>query len=141
MGARKLPNCQSARADREPGLRWRGERGHPSGAPDFFYGGVGNDTYYVNSGLTGAADLVFEGVQFTGSQGGVNDVDTIHSQGALFWEWRSAVSLARLWIGQDRKSDASQILAPVCGASAKGLQIADVREARALLGELAGGKG
>jgi predicted ATPase len=62
-------------------------------------------------------------------------------QGALFWELRSAVSLARLWIGQDRKSDASQILAPVCGASAKGLQIADVREARALLGELAGGKG
>ena len=62
-------------------------------------------------------------------------------QGALFWELRSAVSLARLWVGQDRKSDASQILAPACGAFAKGLQIADVREARALLGELAGDKG
>ena len=54
-------------------------------------------------------------------------------QGALFWELRSAVSLARLWVGQDRKSDASQILAPACGAFAKGLQIADVREAKALL--------
>jgi predicted ATPase len=62
-------------------------------------------------------------------------------QGSLFWELRSAVSLARLWTGQDRKSDASQILAPVCDEFAKGLQIADVREARALLCQLAGDKG
>jgi predicted ATPase len=61
--------------------------------------------------------------------------------GRPVWELRNAVSLARLWVGQDRKSDASQILAPVCGAFAKGLQIADVREARALLDELAGDQG
>jgi predicted ATPase/DNA-binding winged helix-turn-helix (wHTH) protein len=54
-------------------------------------------------------------------------------QGALFWELRNALSLARLWLGQDRKNDARQILAPVYGAFAKGLQIADAREARALL--------
>jgi predicted ATPase/DNA-binding winged helix-turn-helix (wHTH) protein len=54
-------------------------------------------------------------------------------QGALFWELRNALSLARLRVGQDRKTDARQILAPVYGAFAEGFQIADAREAKALL--------
>jgi predicted ATPase len=56
-----------------------------------------------------------------------------NQQGALFWELRNALSLARLWVGQSRKSDARQILAPVYGAFAGGLQVADAREAKALL--------
>jgi predicted ATPase/DNA-binding winged helix-turn-helix (wHTH) protein len=54
-------------------------------------------------------------------------------QGALFWELRNALSLARLWVGQDRKTDAMQILEPVCGAFTEGQQIADLREAKTLL--------
>ena len=54
-------------------------------------------------------------------------------QGALFWELRNALSLARLWVGQDRKTDATQILEPVCGAFTEGHLIADLREAKALL--------
>jgi predicted ATPase len=60
-------------------------------------------------------------------------------QGALFWELRNALSLARLRIGQDRKTDARRILAPVYGAFAEGRPIADVREARALLDGLGAG--
>jgi predicted ATPase/DNA-binding winged helix-turn-helix (wHTH) protein len=54
-------------------------------------------------------------------------------QGALFWELRSALSLARLFISENRKVDARQILAPVYDAFADGLQTADAREAKSLL--------
>jgi len=54
-------------------------------------------------------------------------------QGALFWELRNALSLARLRVGQDRKTDARQILKPLYGAFTEGFQIADVREAKMLL--------
>jgi predicted ATPase/DNA-binding winged helix-turn-helix (wHTH) protein len=60
-------------------------------------------------------------------------------QGAPFWELRNALSLARLWLRQDRKAEAMQVLAPIYGAFADGRQIADTREARALLDELDGG--
>jgi hypothetical protein len=53
-------------------------------------------------------------------------------QGARFWELRNALSLARLRVEQGRKTDASQILAPAYRAF-EGLEIADVREAKALL--------
>ena len=57
-------------------------------------------------------------------------------QGALFWELRNAVSLARLRIRQQRKVDAKQVLAPVYGAFTEGREIADMREARTLLDRL-----
>jgi tetratricopeptide (TPR) repeat protein len=53
-------------------------------------------------------------------------------QGALFWELRNALSLARLRVEQGRKTEASQILAPAYGAF-EGIEIADAREAKALL--------
>lgn len=60
-------------------------------------------------------------------------------QGALFWELRNSLSLARLRVWQDRKTDATQILEAVYRAFAEGLQIADLREAKALLDELGAG--
>jgi predicted ATPase/DNA-binding winged helix-turn-helix (wHTH) protein len=57
-------------------------------------------------------------------------------QGAQFWELRNALSLARLLIREDRKADASQILAPVYDAFADGRRTADAREAKALLDRL-----
>jgi predicted ATPase/DNA-binding winged helix-turn-helix (wHTH) protein len=56
-------------------------------------------------------------------------------QGALFWELRNALSLARLRAEQDRKTDASRILASAYGAF-EGLEIADAREAKTLLNRL-----
>ena len=63
--------------------------GHDASAPDYFFGGTGNDTYYVNSAMTGAQDLVDEGEGNPALAGGATDVDTIISQGALFWDFYS----------------------------------------------------
>ena len=54
-------------------------------------------------------------------------------QGALFWELRNALSLARLRVRQDRNTDARQILEPVYLIFKEGFGIADIREAKALL--------
>jgi predicted ATPase/DNA-binding winged helix-turn-helix (wHTH) protein len=59
-------------------------------------------------------------------------------QGALFWVLRSATSLARLKLAQDRKTEARKILQPVCKAFPEGREIADLRAATALLGSLDG---
>jgi predicted ATPase/DNA-binding winged helix-turn-helix (wHTH) protein len=57
-------------------------------------------------------------------------------QGALFWELRSALSLARLRIRQDRRGDARGVLAPVYEKFAEGFEIADLRNAGAMLESL-----
>jgi len=57
-------------------------------------------------------------------------------QGALFWELRSALSLARLRIAQDRRADARAALAPVYEKFAEGFETADLRHAGAMLEQL-----
>ncbi len=57
-------------------------------------------------------------------------------QGALFWELRSALSLARLRIGQERRGDARAVLAPAYEKFAEGFEIADLRKAGAMLEQL-----
>jgi predicted ATPase/DNA-binding winged helix-turn-helix (wHTH) protein len=57
-------------------------------------------------------------------------------QGALFWELRGALSLARLRIRQDRQGDARAILVPVYEKFAEGFEIADLRNAGAMLEQL-----
>jgi predicted ATPase/DNA-binding winged helix-turn-helix (wHTH) protein len=57
-------------------------------------------------------------------------------QGALFWELRSALSLARLRISQDRRGDARAVLAPAHEKFAEGFEIADLRHAGAMLEQL-----
>jgi predicted ATPase len=46
-------------------------------------------------------------------------------------------SLSRLWARQGKKSEAHALLADVYGWFTEGLETADLREARSLLGELA----
>jgi Ca2+-binding RTX toxin-like protein len=65
-------------------------------APDYMFGGTGNDTYYVNSGMTGPQDLVDEGEGNPALAGGAGDVDTIISQGALFWDFYSVGEILRI---------------------------------------------
>jgi predicted ATPase len=65
--------------------------------------------------------------------------DALHlarQQGALFWELRNAMSLARLWVAQDRTTEARQIVSSVYQSLRDGHQFADAREARALLAGL-----
>jgi predicted ATPase len=58
------------------------------------------------------------------------------AQGALFWELRSALSLARLRVAQGRHTDARCILAPVCDQFTEGFETADLLAARSLLDAL-----
>jgi predicted ATPase len=58
-------------------------------------------------------------------------------QQAKSYELRAATSLARLWGEQSRRSEARELLAPVCGWFTEGFDTADLKEAEALLYELA----
>jgi predicted ATPase len=54
-------------------------------------------------------------------------------QGALLWELRTALSLARLRITQGRRDEARQLLAPVYDRFTEGLDTSALRASRALL--------
>jgi predicted ATPase len=58
-------------------------------------------------------------------------------QQAKSWELRAATSLARLWCVQGKVQQARELLAPVCGWFTEGFDTRDLKEAKALLGELA----
>jgi class 3 adenylate cyclase/predicted ATPase len=58
-------------------------------------------------------------------------------QSARMWELRAATSLARLWAEQGKPNHAQDLLAPVYGWFTEGLDTADLKDARALLEQLA----
>jgi predicted ATPase/class 3 adenylate cyclase len=58
-------------------------------------------------------------------------------QGAKLWELRAAVSLARLRRDQGRRAAARDLLAPVYGWFTEGFDTPDLKDAKALLDELA----
>jgi class 3 adenylate cyclase/predicted ATPase len=58
-------------------------------------------------------------------------------QQAKSWELRAAMSMARLWRDQGKSQQARELLAPVYGWFTEGFDTLDLKEARALLGELA----
>jgi predicted ATPase/DNA-binding winged helix-turn-helix (wHTH) protein len=60
-------------------------------------------------------------------------LDQARRQGALAWELRAAMSLARLWQGQRRSKDAHDMLAPVYGRFAEGFETYDLRIAKGLI--------
>ena len=53
------------------------------------------------------------------------------------WELRAAMSLARLWRDQGKAQQARELLAPVYGWFTEGFDTRDLKEAKALLEELA----
>jgi class 3 adenylate cyclase/predicted ATPase len=57
-------------------------------------------------------------------------------QDAKLWELRAAASLARLWRDQGKRDEARASLAPVYGWFTEGFDTPDLKEAKALLGEL-----
>ncbi|MCP3368036.1 ATP-binding protein [Bradyrhizobium cajani] len=62
--------------------------------------------------------------------------EVARGQGALFWELRTAISLARLWTSQSRPADARQVLDSVYGKFTEGFEIADLKRARAMMAKL-----
>jgi len=64
-------------------------------------------------------------------------IDTARSQQAKSLELRAATSLARLWAEQGERQKAHDLLAPVYGWFTEGFDTADLKDAKALLVELA----
>jgi len=58
-------------------------------------------------------------------------------QQARAYELRAAMGLARLWRDQRKRDEARELLAPVYGWFTEGFDTRDLKEAKALLGELA----
>jgi predicted ATPase len=63
-------------------------------------------------------------------------LDSARRQGALSWELRAATSLARLWYGQNRRTEARALLQPVYDRFTEGFDTADLKAAKALLNTL-----
>jgi class 3 adenylate cyclase/predicted ATPase len=59
------------------------------------------------------------------------------SQQAKLWELRAAMSMARLWHDQGKVQQARELLAPVYGWFTQGFETRDLKEAKALLDDLA----
>jgi class 3 adenylate cyclase/predicted ATPase len=59
------------------------------------------------------------------------------AQQAKSWELRAAMSMARLWSDQGKRDAARELLAPVYGWFTEGFDTLDLKEAKALLDELA----
>ena len=59
------------------------------------------------------------------------------AQQAKSWELRAAMSTARLWRDQGKREEARELLAPVYGWFTEVFETRDLKEAKALLDELA----
>jgi class 3 adenylate cyclase/predicted ATPase len=59
------------------------------------------------------------------------------AQQAKSWELRAAMSMARLWRGRAKRNEARDLLAPVYSGFTEGFDTYDLREAKALVHELA----
>jgi predicted ATPase len=64
-------------------------------------------------------------------------LEIARAQQAKSWELRAATSLARLLRDQDQRNSARELLVPVYGWFAEGLETLDLKQAKALLDELA----
>ena len=58
-------------------------------------------------------------------------------QSAKTWKLRASMSLARLWRDQGKVQQARELLAPVYGWFTEGFDTRDLKEAKALLEQLA----
>jgi predicted ATPase len=66
-----------------------------------------------------------------------NALAIARKQQAKSWELRAAMSMARLWRDQGKPQQARELLAPVYGWFTEGFDTLDLKEAKALLEELA----
>ena len=71
----------------------------------------------------------------------LRSLDVARQQAALAWELRTAASLAQLWLDQDQKSEACNLLESILDRFTEGRGTVDVRTAANLLNGLSTGKG
>ena len=64
-------------------------------------------------------------------------LEVAREQEAKSWELRAATSLARLWAEQGKRADTHDLLAPIYGWFTEGFEHQDLKDAKALLDELA----
>jgi predicted ATPase len=64
-------------------------------------------------------------------------ISIAQKQEAKFWELRAAMALAQGWTRLERRVEARELLAPVYGWFTEGFDTPDLKEAKALLEELA----
>jgi predicted ATPase len=64
-------------------------------------------------------------------------LEVARAQQAKSWELRAAMSMARLWRDQGKREAARDLLAPIYGWFTEGFNTLDLKEAKALLDELA----
>jgi class 3 adenylate cyclase/tetratricopeptide (TPR) repeat protein len=64
-------------------------------------------------------------------------MNVAEGQGARVWQLRAATDLARLWRDQGKRSETPDVLAPVYDWFTEGFDTADLKDAKALLEELA----
>ena len=86
--------------------------------------------------LTGAV-LLAENKLVEGEASLQQAICIAQDQQAKSLELRAARDLARLWGEQGRRTEARDLLAPVYGWFTEGFDIADLKEAKALLDQLA----
>jgi len=67
-------------------------------------------------------------------------LEVARGQGALLWELRTAMSLARQWQKSGRGGEANRLLEPVYARFSEGLTTPDLRSARELLQSLPGNR-
>ena len=67
----------------------------------------------------------------------IRAIEVARSQQTRTFELRAAISLARLWRDQGKPQQARELLAPVYGWFTEGFDTLDLKEAKALLEELA----
>jgi class 3 adenylate cyclase/tetratricopeptide (TPR) repeat protein len=65
-------------------------------------------------------------------------LDWARQQQAKSWELRTSTSLARLWQSQGKRKKAHELLAPIYNWFTEGFDTKDLKDAKALLGELSG---
>jgi predicted ATPase len=86
------------------------------------------------------ADVLLAGSlgQASNAEGSLRSALTVaREQGAKWWELRAATSMARLWRKQGKRDEARELLAPVYGWFTEGFDTLDLKQAKALLDELA----
>jgi hypothetical protein len=88
--------------------------------------------------VVGSHDKFYHDIPTYAAEGYFERALTVaRQQQAKSWELRAAMSLARLWRDQGKVQQARELLAPVYGWFTEGFDTRDLKEAKALLDELA----
>ena len=83
-------------------------------------------------------ELLMSVRDFAGAEASFREAIAVaQRQSAKLFELRSAMSMARLWRDQGKRDEARELLAPVYGWFTEGFDTLDLKEAKALLDELA----